>query len=266
MPANLKHRTGLGTGARAGMLLLGALAIAVAACGGDTEEAGKGGATEPAVTMDHSMPGKKDEAGDAGGMDHSMDTLPLPKRLAFMTGHVEAGLALYRAGEPEMAASHLLHPVSETHEAEREGLDALGFDGSLFEAVSRALEEGRPAAEIEPQLQAAEANLALIAGKAGGDPADIISYLMDTVVEEYTIAITDGAVSDPGEYQDAFGFTVVAKDRARSLEEPFRTNTVAALEVLLGFWPEAPVPPQDPAPVAQVTAQSAKVQMALTAP
>ena len=58
---------------------------------------------------------------------HDMDTLPVAFRVAFMSGHVEAGLALYRAGAPEQAAKHLLHPVSETHAAERAGIDALGF-------------------------------------------------------------------------------------------------------------------------------------------
>ena len=75
----------------------------------------------------------------------SADALPRPLRLAFMAGHVRAGMALYRAGELEMAAPHLLHPVSETHQAEREGLEELGFDHSLYVRVSRALEANRPA-------------------------------------------------------------------------------------------------------------------------
>jgi hypothetical protein len=37
---------------------------------------------------------------------HEMNELPLEFRLAFMTGHVKTGLALYRLGELEMAAPH----------------------------------------------------------------------------------------------------------------------------------------------------------------
>lgn len=208
--------------------------------------------------------GGEGEGGEAGEAGHSIDTLPLPKRLAFMSGHVEAGLALYRAGEPEMAAPHLLHPVSETHAAEREGLDALGFDAAVFEEVSTALEAGRPADEIEPQLIAAGTNLAMMAEQAGGDPAEIISYLMDVIVEEYTIAITDGAVSDPGEYQDAFGFAVVAHDRATAAQDPWRDAALAEIDALLALWPEGgPIPPENPAPVAQVVAQTSRVLLAL---
>lgn len=54
---------------------------------------------------------------------------------------------------------YLLHPVSETHQSERKGLDALGFEASLFETVSKALKQGPAASEVEPQLLAAEANL-----------------------------------------------------------------------------------------------------------
>ncbi|UNE48365.1 hypothetical protein FF099_10055 [Aquisalinus flavus] len=181
-----------------------------------------------------------------------------------MSGHVQAGLALYRAGQPEAAAPHLLHPVSETHEAERAGLDALGFEPAIFEQVSVALEEGRPASEIEPQLQAAEENLAMMAEKAGGDPAGIIRYLMNVIVEEYTIAITDGAVSDPGEYQDAWGFAIVARAAAAKLPEDISANVVAEINELIALWPEdAPIPPEDPAPAGQVMAKTSEILLLL---
>ncbi|MEM9014466.1 MAG: hypothetical protein AAGB02_05095 [Pseudomonadota bacterium] len=203
--------------------------------------------------------GGEGEGGEAG---HSMESLPLPNRLAFMTGHVEAGLALYRAGAPEMAAPHLLHPVSETHQSERSGLDALGFDASIFEAVSEALENGTPANEVEPQLEAAEENLAMLATKAGGDPNEIIRFLMDVIVAEYTVAINDGTVTDPGEYQDAYGFAVVALDHARSMTT---TQPVLESEItkLLAMWPDGALPSPEPTPVGQIVAQTSNVLFAL---
>jgi hypothetical protein len=187
-----------------------------------------------------------------------METLAREKRVAFMSGHVMAGLALYRAGAPEEAAPHLLHPVSETHAAERAGLDELGFDPATFEAVSRALEAGRPANEVERLLNGAQANLARMQDRAGGDPMEIISYLMDVLEEEYAIGVTDGVITDPGEYQDAFGFTQVALRLARRAEnEPL----IAELEVLEAMWPETgPLASSTPAPVADVNAQIARVR------
>lgn len=195
---------------------------------------------------------------------HDHEALTREYRLAFMMGHVEAGLSLYRAGEPEMAAPHLLHPVSETHMSERKGLDALGFQGELFEVVSAALEDGTKAADIEPQLKAAEANLRSVAKKAGGDPSGIIRFLMETVVEEYTIAITDGKVTDAGEYQDAYGFSIVAKQQAAKLDASVRANVLSKIDELIQLWPVGgPIPPAEPTSVVQVVAKTAEIQSIL---
>ncbi|MEM9285546.1 MAG: hypothetical protein AAGA39_06645 [Pseudomonadota bacterium] len=282
MTINLKKWAGLGLGTAA-------LSVGLAACGAEEGEAhhehgaaehthagemgegeGEHGAADHAAGEQGGEYGEGEggegEGGEGEGGEgeggYAPETLEIPERLAFMSGHVKAGLALYRAGEPEMAAPHLLHPVSETHAAEQEGLDALGFQPEVFEAVSQALEEGRPAEEIEPQLAAAEANLATMAAQAGGDPITTIRFLMDTIVEEYTIAITDGAISDAGEYQDAYGFAVVARERAVALD-PSAEDLIAEIDTLIGLWPDGPVPVDTPAPVGQVTAQTSRVALAL---
>jgi len=150
--------------------------------------------------------------------DHSMGTLPVEKRIAFMSGHVEVGLTLYRAGKPDQAAQHLMHPVSEMHQAERAGIDALGFNPEVFKSVSRAMDEGKPASEIEPMLTEAEENITLLQKNAGGDLNEIISFLMETVVEEYSAGVSDGKIVESGEYQDAFGFSMVALKISKRME------------------------------------------------
>lgn len=259
----MKKWVGLGLGTAA-------LTAGLAACGGEGEanEAGEGEAGSALSAPAGELGEGEGEGGEGAGGEGeggeggtSVETLPLPQRLAFMTGHVEAGLALYRAGEPEMAAPHLRHPVSESYEGEREGLDALGFDPTLFETVSQALAEGRPAAEVEAQLEAAEENLAMVAEKAGGDTAEIIEYLMGVIAEEYAVGVTEGEVTDAGEFQDAYGFAVVARDRAAGLEGG--EEAAAAIDKLIALWPEGPVPTENPAPVGQVTAMTSQVLLAL---
>nr|WP_070959011.1 hypothetical protein [Hyphomonas sp. Mor2] len=236
---------------------------AVAACG-QTSDDSSTSELEPTVAIADAGESGEGEGEGEGEAGHSMDTLPVEKRVAFMSGHVEAGLALFRAGAPDQAAKHLLHPVSETHEAERAGIDALGFDQEIFLQVSEALEQGRPADEIEPQLADAETNMALMQQNAGGDPVDVIGYLMDTVFEEYRIGVTDGAITDPGEYQDAFGFTVVALDLAGRIEDQDTTRLIAELESLLAMWPEnGPLADSTPTPVSEVVAQTSRVHIAL---
>ena len=142
-----------------GAALLGTAGLA--ACGGEGGEAGETGETgDSAVHGEAGEAGAHTEthaestapeaayAGEGGEMGEGeggegegggvvstaggVRVLPVEKRVAFMSGHVEAGLALYRAGFPEMAAKHLMHPVSETHSEERAGIDAFGFEQDLF--------------------------------------------------------------------------------------------------------------------------------------
>jgi len=227
------------------------------ACGGGSKKAAL---TTEITTPTHDM-AQHEEHGE-----HNMETLAVEKRVAFMSGHVEAGLALYRAGAPDQAAKHLLHPVSETHAAERAGIDALGFTADVFESVSKSLEEGQAASEIEPMLQKAEANTALLRENAGGDPSEIIAYLMDTVIEEYSIGVTDGLITDPGEYQDAYGFSIVAWKTAKTLQTPSAENTVKALEALVALWPEnGPLADSTPTAVSEVVAQAKNVAESLSA-
>ena len=126
-----KRWIGLGLGAA----LLGSTALV--GCGGLNDGPVKADPPAPKLAdAPASMAGEGGEGGGEGGAmaGHAdMQALPVDKRIAFMSGHVAAGLALYRAGAPEQAARHLLHPVSETHAAERAGIDALGFDAAIFE-------------------------------------------------------------------------------------------------------------------------------------
>ena len=224
---------------------LGVVMAGLAACGGEGGEVGEAGesgvelaaveAGEAGETGESGEAGEAGEGGEAGesGEAGAPGDLPLPKRLAFMSGHVQAGLALYRAGEPEMAAPHLLHPVSETHAAERAGLEALGFNAPLFEEISNALAEGRPGSDVRAQLLAAEANLQEMADQANGDPVEIIKFLMETTGEEYSIGVPAGKIEVAGEYQDAFGFAVVALAQAGKLEEPAGQRVRAELRKLI---------------------------------
>jgi hypothetical protein len=189
--------------------------------------------------------------------DHSMGTLPVEKRIAFMSGHVEVGLALYRAGKPDQAAQHLMHPVSEMHQAERAGIDALGFNPEVFKSVSRAMDEGKPASEIEPMLIEAEENITLLQKNAGGDLKEIISFLMETVVEEYSAGVNDGKIVESGEYQDAFGFSMVALKISKRMEGDKSAQLIKELIKLVDMWPEGgPLADSTPEPVEDVFEQT----------
>ncbi len=107
--------------------------------------------------------------------------------------------------------------------------------------------------------------MALMQDKAGGDPKAIIEYLMGTVVEEYGVGVKDGKVAVAGEYQDAYGFSVVALKTAKRVKDPKAAEVVKELEALVGMWPEGgPLADSTPKPAAEITAQTSKVLLALS--
>ena len=185
----------------------------------------------------------------AANETYETNDLPLEFRLAFMTGHVKAGLALYRLGELDMAAPHLLHPVSETHKLERMGLEKFGFNSAPFIKVSEALKSQEAASEIEHLLQESDANLYYVSQQLGGNSSDIINFLLDTIIDEYSIAVTGGKITDLGEYQDAYGFQVVVQSQAATLPDNKRDLLAAALADLEVLWLDGPLPVQNPSSV-----------------
>lgn len=236
----------------------------LAGCSGEAGEAGENGETaqvgEAGEAGEGGEGGESGEGGE-GGADGALST---EQRVVFMAGHVEAGLALYRAGDTEAAARHMMHPVGETHASEREGLAELGFEAAPYEAVAKALEEGKPASEVGPLLTAAESNLAAVREAAGGDAAAQIRFLLDTAVEEYSAGVKDGAVVEPGEYQDAWGFVKVASDIAVRLEGPNAGKVRETLAQMRALWPEGkPVAGDTPAPAGQLSALASRVLLDL---
>ena len=185
-------------------------------------------------------------------VEYDMNDLDPSLRLVLMMGHVAAGMELYRSGDYEMAAPHLLHPISETHKKEREGFQEMGLDVVTFVLVSTALEAKRPAVEIEPFLKKAEDNLKSLALKVEGNPETQISFLLDQIKREYSIGVQGGEITDIGEFQDAFGFAFTAKTIAEQSSLKNKTLLIATIDELMKCWPSGPNLVQNPLPVSTI--------------
>ena len=195
--------------------------------------------------------------------NYDMNDLDQSLRIVLMMGHVAAGMELYRQGELTMAAPHLLHPISETHKKEREGFQEMGLDVVSFVLVSTALEAKRPASEVEPFLKKAEENLITIASKIDGDPINQIMFLLEQLEDEYKIGLTDGVITDIGEYQDAYGFAVTAKLIAANSSLSNADMLVQSLNDLLSLWPEGPKPTANPSSISLISSQVSEIKRLL---
>lgn len=236
---------------------LGAAALALTvltACGGEPSGAVPG---HPAA---HVSGGAHDES--ARGLQ--MQALPVEKRVALLSGHVAAGLALYRAGVAEDAAVHLSHPVSEAHADEVAGFEALGFRPELFRQILDELEAGKPAVETESLLVEAEAHLADLRRTAGGEPKVLIEFLMKTLAEAYDAGVDNSVIVNLGDYQDAYGLAIAAREMAGAQDPAVFGSLKLELDVLVLMWPgRGPISTSLPPPEFQMVEQLARVKLAL---
>ncbi|MFW6027993.1 MAG: hypothetical protein ACOC9Q_00500 [bacterium] len=189
------------------------------------------------------------EASDPGTDDAAFLTL-----LGLVEGHLRAGIELYRQGAADMAKTHMKHPGDELYMDLEPALAVRNLDGFArpLERLAVAVEGGEPVAAADEAFQAVLQDIGRTRTAAGGDLAarlQSVTSLVRTAAEEYEIAVKEGRVADPHEYQDAWGFVQAAKAQMAGLGEadrqrmgPSFDEITAELDGLDKAWP-AVVPP-----------------------
>ncbi len=239
-----------------GLILLGAASLA--ACGGGAPDSA-GDAGVPATPSSHVH-----DASTPTIPELQMQSLSVDQRLALMSGHAAAGLALYRAGAANEAAHHLMHLGAGAKADEVAGFDALGFKPELFKQISTELEAGKQAVEIEPLLVEAETHLAEMRRAAGGNPKALVEFLMKNLATEYDSGVDNSVIVNLGDYQDAYGYALVARDIAAAQDPAMFGALRLELDLLVLMWPgKGPLSTSLPPPEFQMAEQLARVKLAL---
>ena len=175
-------------------------------------------------------------------IEKNIEELSPQLRLAFISGHVAAGIFLYRSGRLSEASKHLMHPASETHKAERIGLEREGLDIESFETISRSIEAGIKASQLATLLKKAEENLLAVSNRITVDDKAVIKFLLQTAIKEYKAGVPRGKfIANLGEYQDSWGFVVVARRHAEKLKGETRDSLIYNLDALLKNWSDGPL-------------------------
>lgn len=217
----------LGAGAAAAALLT--------ACGPAAEETPEAGLSDAAApeggevasvdapaggaAAEHDMAQMGAEGGEGeAGATAELD--PQAKAVATMLlikGHTMAGDALYQAGETEMAKPHLSHPQVELYSAELEDLRQYGAEAAA-QAGDRIVELGEanaPAADVSEAVAATfveiDNSIANVDASLA-QRAEALSAVLEGARVEFNVSITDGAVTNAAEYQDAWGFIQAVRD------------------------------------------------------
>ena len=176
------------------------------------------------------------------------------KHLGLVRGHLFVGYELFKAGHVAAAKTHMKHPKSELYADIAPAFKARGTGGfaEQLEALAVAVETERDRATVDKAYAGIEAaiaeneNPALKANKAPAARIKLAAALVRVAAEEYAIAVVDGKTQNAHEYQDAWGFTTVARRVVASLDDSVSAKTEAAtlLDGLLGrLWPGL-IPPK----------------------
>ena len=209
--------------------------------GGEGEGEGHGGGE-----------GKGEGEGEGGstGTNYSTNDVAYLSQLGLMRGHLKVGSFLYENGHPELASTHMKHPEMELYSSLVEAFrkrDCRGFAPEL-EALSNAVNGGDTAELVDKLYESVVDKIANCESRVTSSPRKnvaVIESLLRTAGEEYAIGVVAGRIENLHEFQDAWGFTQVAKVLSRSslFADGDRSVAVAAqiqsiIEDLTPMWPD----------------------------
>tara|TARA_B100001057_G_C22209903_1_gene704188 strand:- start:155 stop:457 length:303 start_codon:yes stop_codon:yes gene_type:complete len=82
-------------------------------------------------------------------------------------------------------------------------------------------------------LEKAEENLLDVSNRITVDDKTVIKFLLETAIKEYKAGVLRGKdIANLGEYQDSWGFVVVARQNAEKLKAETRDSLINDLDAL----------------------------------
>ena len=170
---------------------------------------------------------------------------------SLVRGHLYVGIELYKNQYFENAKRHMKHPKSELYSAMIPTFESKNTDGFASELEDLALtvesdeDLNLVLSKYEILLNAITENEKIVDSESStfGKKVALVETLLEIAAEEYAIGIVNGNVKNKFEYQDALGFTVVAKnilDEAKSLSSSDnikRDKIIEIINSLMPLWP-----------------------------
>ena len=145
--------------------------------------------------------------------------------LGLIEGHLRVGGELYRQGHHSAALSHMKHPGDELYRDLLPAFHQRGVAGFAqpLEDLAERVEHGARVADVDAALgralQAVDTARFGATGPGGPGTTLLVAHrLVEMAAQEYDAGVTDGRVVDEHEYQDAYGFVLVAQRLVASLD------------------------------------------------
>jgi hypothetical protein len=227
-------------------------------------EAGEGAAPAPAVAATAAAGGEAGEAGAASAYEGLDATAAAALRREHLKGFLLAAEKLAATGDLAGAGALVGQGTLEVFDPNPAAFP--GLDRAVLVRVEEAGLTGKSPAALAAAVKAAHEGLHKL-----GEPqdADTVRRLLRISAGLYGVVIVDGGV-DPVEYQHSLGAALAAQHalehaKATLKKKDPRAFAQAEQEMtrLLALWP-AVTAPEAPTPMAEVAAQIARVELALS--
>jgi hypothetical protein len=238
-------------------------------------------AAQPALHhMQHRAGGEGGEGGGEGGergaADLATNDIAYVLQLELVRGHLNVGTELFRQGAVEAARTHMKHPGDELYadllpafKARR----AAGFDAAL-QRLSAAVDKNAPVGEVEAAYAAIEKEIDRVEAYARNMPVKarlaVVAALVKTAADEYAVGVVNGKVENAHEYQDAFGFTRVAKRMLGKLTPSERSRSAKAVgtieeqfRLIEPAWPSVVPPERVSTDASLIAGAAARMELAM---
>ena len=218
--------------------------------------------------------GEGGEGGEAGVAETETDDVAYLTGLGLIEGEVRAAVAMYDAGEKDIAESYMYRPGEDILDQLKPGFEArgaAGLDGELADltsAASGAGDSARLKAAFDKFVSAADAAGSKV---AGGDKARLgaITQLVRHAAKEYGDAYEEGAIENEAEYHHAWGFAQVARRMAEQLKTSSDATVAAAAATALEqiaeiepAWPAMKAPDKPPVDPSVLFGAAARIDIA----
>jgi len=189
------------------------------------------------------------------GYDHSSSKVfkddQYLTHIGLVKGHLFVGVELYKKEYFENAKRHMKHPKSELYAGLIPTFEAKNTNGfaSELEILALSVENnealGIVSMNYKNLLDVINQNEKYVDSKSNTfeNKVLLVKSLLEIAAEEYAIGIIDGNIENKFEYQDALGFTTVAKnilkdsDELSPSEEVKRNKIIEIIESLSSLWP-----------------------------
>jgi hypothetical protein len=172
--------------------------------------------------------------------------------LNLMKGHLWVGIELYKAKHIENAKRHMKHPKSELYGDIIPTFEAKGTAGfaAELEGLALSVENEESISTIENNYQnlfdVIDNNQQFVAdvNKSIDGKITLVVSLLEIAAEEYAVGIIEGEVKNKFEYQDALGFTEVAKNILKNIqtddmsEKDRLAKVISIIDSLSILWPQ----------------------------